>query len=152
MKITRENYQEEAHKFASYEHRAYPYLGLQEEIGELIGKVAKSFRGDKELDLEDLKKEAGDCFWMASEIDIDNNDNILTEAYEAWDEYKGHDACEIKEDEFIEFLCSHEHPMTKALTIMFRYGLDLEEILQMNIDKLQSRLERGVIRGDVDLR
>jgi len=152
MKITRHNYQEEAHKFASYEHRAYPYLGLQEEIGELVGKIAKSFRGDKELGLEDLKKEAGDCMWMTSEIDFLEGNNILKEAYGVWDDYNNHTPAEITEDKFVEFLCGTEHPTTKALCVMFYYGLDLEEILQMNIDKLQSRLERGVIKGDGDLR
>lgn len=72
-------YQKEAEKTACYskpkgQEWLYPALGLPEEVGEVCGKLAKSVRGDKELDKEELIKELGDCLWMlamlAKELDI----------------------------------------------------------------------------------
>lgn len=38
-------------------------LGLGEEAGEVLGKFKKATRGDRELDIDSVKKELGDVLW-----------------------------------------------------------------------------------------
>jgi NTP pyrophosphatase (non-canonical NTP hydrolase) len=122
------DYQREAHTFAGYgENPTYPFAGLAEEAGEVLGKFAKYIRkhggavpianpslppsGYPRLTLteadvafrEDLKKELGDVCWMVAE----------------------------------------------CATI---YGLDLGEIMAANLAKLEDRKRRGVIIGEGDNR
>jgi len=64
-------YQLNAHETAIYpEENALPYLslGLAAEAGEVADKVAKYYRGDKDLDLDELAKELGDVLWFVSEL------------------------------------------------------------------------------------
>ncbi len=73
------DYQLAAMKFAKYKYPDYPYMALAEEVGEVMGKLAKHGRkNDKTLlccidqitmgrakDLEaDLVKELGDVLWQ----------------------------------------------------------------------------------------
>lgn len=67
-----DDYQMHAHQFAVYEDSSYPYMGLAEEAGELIGKMAKIKRGDKQSDYAGLFKECGDVLWMLNEICVQN--------------------------------------------------------------------------------
>lgn len=67
-----DDYQMQAHRFAEYQDSSYPYLGLAEEAGELIGKMAKIKRGDKQSDYAGLFKECGDVLWMLNEICVQN--------------------------------------------------------------------------------
>lgn len=68
------DYQAAAKQFACYHNHdaeedvaIYPFLALSEEIGEVNGKIAKSLRGDRELDLASIAKELGDVLWNLSE-------------------------------------------------------------------------------------
>lgn len=46
----------------------YPFLGLSEETGEVMGKLAKVFRGDHSaIDQESVGLELGDVLWQLSE-------------------------------------------------------------------------------------
>lgn len=40
-----DKYQKQASKFAVYESRYYPFLGIAEEVGEFVGLAAKLERG-----------------------------------------------------------------------------------------------------------
>lgn len=150
MKVTFENYQELAHKYANYENDIYPYLGLQEEIGEAIGKIAKSYRGDKELDLEELKKELGDCLWMQSEIHTLEHELGYFHRELKSIEYDVVNFTKLSEKQFLRTLVHQSWSI--VFNIINYYDLDLLEILQMNIDKLEDRFQRGVIQGDGDNR
>lgn len=79
-------YQIKAMTFAKFSSLDYPFTGLSEEAGEVMGKLAKAqrkwemcqesvleniqygdkeFMSDREVELYDaLKKELGDCLWM----------------------------------------------------------------------------------------
>lgn len=75
-------YSEDAHKFAKYENNDYPFLALSEEVGEVMGKLAKYVRKQKcslstaiyeanngtceeaKQLRSDLKKELGDVLWQ----------------------------------------------------------------------------------------
>lgn len=77
------SYQEEAQKYAAYSTPDYPFFGLSEETGEILGKLAKASRKTGTCspflinnikqsnfyfeDLkEDLVKELGDLLWQLS--------------------------------------------------------------------------------------
>lgn len=119
------DYQLQAMTYARFSSLDYPFAGLAEEAGEVLGKLAKAQRKwemcqesvlenlsiahfepeaekEKEL-LESLKKELGDTLWMIQ-------------------------------------ACAHN------------LGLTLEEIAQDNIEKLSDRDARGVICGSGDNR
>lgn len=85
----------------------YPLLGVAEEAGELVGKIAKIVRNnDGIISLESRKTialELGDILWMLSMVSAE-------------------------------------------------FGFTLEEVAQMNIDKLQDRLNRNVIKSAGDNR
>ena len=70
------DYQKSAHDFAMYKDGLYPILGLAEEAGEAVGKVAKHLRAVGRLNAdapdapfaESLKSEIGDICWFVAEI------------------------------------------------------------------------------------
>lgn len=69
-------YQRKTREFAIYNSPIYPCLGLSEETGELIGKIAKAVRDgvtDPESYVESVKKEAGDVLWMLARLLDDRN-------------------------------------------------------------------------------
>lgn len=72
----------------------YPVLGLAEEAGEVVGKVAKAIRKDKPVDREALKKELGDVLWqlaaVATTFDLDLFDIAVSNIAKLEDrEYRG---------------------------------------------------------------
>lgn len=78
-------------------------LGLVGEAGEVAEKYKKSLRGDGAIDVDDLKKELGDCAYYLARV-ADN------------------------------------------------FGINLNEVLQLNIDKLNDRMVRGKLKGSGDSR
>lgn len=116
-------YQKEAMKFAKFSSLDYPFAGLAEEAGEVLGKLAKAqrkwemcqesvlenikypmpeFMSDEQVKLrDDIEKELGDCLWMIA-------------------------ACAANLE------------------------MSMVEIAQTNLDKLSCRDERGVICGEGD--
>ena len=105
-------YHKKAEEFARYLSPAYPFYGLAEEAGEVLGKVAKKARKavfshplydmtDEER--ADIAKELGDVLWMV-----------------------------------------------QACCTQLQYSLN--EVAVMNLKKLRSRQERGVIVGEGDNR
>ena len=77
-----DQYQQNAYQFAVYPQTElgcmYPFLGLAEEAGEVVGKVAKAVRKDQAVDLEGIKKELGDLMWnlaqCCTELGLDMGD------------------------------------------------------------------------------
>ena len=77
-----DQYQLNAAMFAVYPQtelgKMYPFLGLAEEAGEVVGKVAKAVRKGQEVDLDDIKKELGDVLWnvaqCCTELGLDMGD------------------------------------------------------------------------------
>jgi len=81
-----EEYQREANKTAVYPKNLdgaffYPSIGLAGEVGELLNKIKKIARDNKEIDREDLKGEIGDILWylaqLSTELGIDFEDVAL---------------------------------------------------------------------------
>ena len=122
------NYQDEAHKFASYKDPLYPLLGLQEEVGELSGKFAKAMRGDY--------------------IIIDNSEESISAVYS--DKNK-----EAQKEKFM-FTSDIQAEVGDILwmlsEICTQRGWNLNAIAENNIKKLQSRFNRNLINGEGDNR
>lgn len=82
-------YQKQASKFAVYPQRLYPFLGLAEEVGELVGLIAKGERGDYPFESfgspgkrrDALMKEAGDVLWQLSQC-LEESDISMQEVAE----------------------------------------------------------------------
>ena len=115
-------YQRAAMMFAKYDTNDYPFIALAEEVGEVMGKIAKFNRknkssmdstiecisgddfhlNDRELELKmTLKKELGDVLWQLQ-------------------------------------ACCNE------------LGFNLDDVATCNLEKLQCRSSRGVIIGEGD--
>ena len=73
------DYQEWTRTTAIYPREEYPMLGLAEETGELLGKIAKYYRDGGQMPYEAITKEAGDVLWMLSRI-LDDLGITLEEA------------------------------------------------------------------------
>lgn len=148
--VSIENYQENAMStcLPSCKNEKYAYYGYLSEAYELesklYGRDAKKIRGDSEEKLaeltESIKDEIGDCFWfIALRCELCKwsfkeiyNLKYREEEYEAGDD--------IYND------------MSYLVEACEELNFDIDEILQRNIDKLASRAERGVIKGNGDER
>lgn len=161
------DYQAAAMKTAVYPESArvtYPALGLLEEAGEVAGKIAKAFRdgGDPR---EAVLKELGDVCWMVAAlahdlgIDLDVSRIGIDTCYAT--EPSARCVCSLCSD--AELAASgaligdlNKAPMWRVLVCVKRisnsYGATLCDVLEMNLAKLASRAERGVIHGEGDER
>lgn len=125
-------YQKEAHKFATYgDNIMYPALGLSEEAGEVAGKIAKFIR-----------KHGGQS--PIPDVDavirmIDDGD-LNSEFVEDMNKFKSDVEKELGD------------VMWMVAELCTVYGLDLEEVMENNIAKLDDRKSRGVIVGEGDNR
>lgn len=144
-------YKEACKKYAQFpemDAHAYLYFGYWNEVGEVFGVLKKHLRGDfsKEEFREKLKAELGDVMWYIAMID----------------NYYGHDvsfalSVPQKHHKFSLLLkyTTIQNPRILANVvegIAGDYDITLSEILQYNIDKLEDRLQRDVIKGSGDNR
>lgn len=122
--MTLNEYQEQAMVTCLPESRndLYMLFGLNEEVGELHGKYSKAIRKG----------------WLRA--NDDNNVLISGEGYE-------------HEEEMIANIKKEAGDVLWMLSGFCKVmGWTLEEVAQMNLDKLASRKERGVIDGSGDNR
>ena len=118
-------YQNKAHDFASYGDNAmYPVLGLAEEAGEVCGKIAKFIR------------KHGGTEPMTARYELENKVTVT--------------------DDELKFRNDISKELGDAMWMIAElctvYGLDLGEVMAENIEKLEDRLNRGVIVGEGDNR
>lgn len=138
-------YQEKAFKTctpACYTDK-YLNLGYVSEVGELAGKLAKWVRGDVVSDA-DIMQEIGDCAWMAAVYERLHGSALSNEmSY----------PCTIYDEEhgILELLdATHDDAFYAVKRFCEWLGFDFDECLKMNIEKLASRQQRGVINGNGD--
>ena len=116
-------YQQQAMQFAQFSTRDYPFIGLSAEAGEVADKLAKAVR------------KYGECqesiLMLLSSPKPSSSEMVMLRK-------------EIAK-ELGDVLW-----MVQGCAGILNY--DLEEIAQMNIDKLQDRQNRGVIVGSGDNR
>lgn len=151
----------------------YSKLGMLEEIGELAGKIAKNIRGDyaiitddrhidstkeasgKYIRVKDLMLEVGDILWMLT-------------AYRHNNSIRGLDIITLdvpdKPTTQVE-LCKtiislngywingyNDKALTMIIHIIEYFGYTLEEVLYLNIEKLEQRRINNTIQGSGDNR
>lgn len=143
----------------------YPSLGLLGEVGEIAEKVKKVHRDKAGLysseDIRLLQKECGDVAWYLSQyvselgIDLAGCD---------WAEYT-HGTVSTEEtvirlgvevgrlldpQAFSSSTTCVGMILLQLRRLCTRLGIPLETVLQENVNKLQSRKERGVLKGSGD--
>lgn len=128
------HYQEEARRFANYAQAEYPFLGLGEEAGEVMGKLAKFSRK--------TSYGVGAAIVLARETQngfsrVDQQ-KVPVEVVEQ--------AAKLRED-LIKELGDVAWMLAACCSEL---EVDLETVLLRNIEKLDSRLKRGVIIGEGD--
>jgi NTP pyrophosphatase (non-canonical NTP hydrolase) len=157
--ITIKNYQQHAMKtcLPSAKNWDYAIHNYKAELFELLAKVesfqAKQIRDGEDFDkakyLEKIKDEIGDCFWQLALIcELRNeqfewhyNDKSDRDLY-VW----------IASMDFKSCISDVWREFGRIGFIVKMFDFDINEILQRNIDKLSSRAERGVIKGNGDER
>lgn len=117
------DYQKKAHDFATYGDNAmYPALGLAEEAGEVCAKIAKFIRRNTGLQPDTIYR-----------------DDSPTMDWNARNEQFRKDLSKELGD-----------VMWMVAELCTVYGLDMEDAMSENIEKLTDRRERGVIDGNGD--
>jgi NTP pyrophosphatase (non-canonical NTP hydrolase) len=158
-KITIKNYQKHAMKTCLPSARNWDYAthNYRAELFELLAKIesfhAKQIRDGDDFDetkyLDKIKDEIGDCYWQLALICELRNERFKSnyEGKVEWSSYNrvmNMDFESCISDVWIEF--------ARIDFIVEMFDFDINEILQRNIDKLASRAERGVIKGNGDER
>ncbi len=144
--MNKETYSKEAMKFAAYDDNMYPFWAVLEELGEFAGKIAKSLRGDKELDIDGLCKEAGDVLWQLNAAFQESENGAMPKDNDTYAWFLG-----IFEDVCLGFGYDHVSDVFEEY-IEATLNMDPNEIRQENIDKLTDRKNRNVISGNGDNR
>lgn len=117
-------YQAQAIKFAKYSESEYPFLALGEEVGEVMGKLAKFIRKNG----GNLSSVLDDISYPDIELNSDHFELRMQVKKELGDVLWQLQAC-----------CNE-------------LGFTLEEVALNNIDKLSGRESRGTIVGEGDSR
>ena len=149
---------------------SYDYLipGLVAEVGEVFGKVAKAVRDEwpRERLQEELKAELGDVCWFY--VLLSHVANLDPEEAKAYPESltskevlqdllaltaRIHELSALADPNEISWHCwlLELFPGYIARVAMV-YEIDIQEILEYNINKLESRKARGKLKGNGDLR
>lgn len=148
----------------------YCYLGLMEEYQEFLEKVENfSQNTHTSEDILNIYKEAGDVCWYITalslelELNVENIFNLddrstIIVDYRKFPQvlkkfYRDNKPIDLKWAENIlqSWVSSIIH-CCDYITNITKSDIDFEDILDMNYEKLLSRLERGVIHGDGDNR
>ena len=149
---------------------SYDYLipGLVAEVGEVFGKVAKAVRDEwpRERLQEELKAELGDCVWFytllchvaglqvrlpqAAQEELPEQEvlgDLLIRVVRVQEAslFQGMAAD-------LEWLCLLQIFPDYIARVAMVYELDMQEILEYNINKLESRKARGTLKGSGDVR
>lgn len=145
----------------------FDYLipGFVAEVGEVFGKVAKSVRDEwpEERLQEELKAELGDCAWFVvllqhvvgyvsrgelnPELEELTQKEVLTDLVRA--------ASKLTVDKYF-----FDTPSNYWIEVLYGYvarvamvyDLDMQDVLEYNINKLESRKARGTLKGSGDYR
>ena len=148
-RVTISNYQKLAMRTCmksccNKEYADFGFLSEQHEfLAKKYGYKAKQIRGDKDLSYDSIWQEIGDCFWFLAlrcQLNKISFEYIFKTSINKITKEKKHIYSDVKID--IEALKSYcKDYKTTPLKCM-----------QMNIDKLASRKERGKITGNGDNR
>lgn len=140
------------------ENTFHMFFGISSELGELFGAFKKHFIYEKELDLENVKEECGDLlFYFVNLIKFEINTEEEKENFINNFENLYKDALEEKEKIIKDKIVENMNPIkimsevSKSLdnllhiifTILARYEIDIQDVLQQNREKLDKRYPDG---------
>lgn len=170
-------YQKLAYKYAKYPAEVkgvYNALQIANELSEVAGKLIKSLRDGMNNQLKkDIADEIGDVLWHMAGLCSDCDKKIFVPFYVEEYPFKINDISEIvnkiSETSHNIICCVNKQIKDNrgqdyiyydnALDIwsilnflISQLGFNLNDILQNNLDKLESRFQRGVIGGSGDKR
>lgn len=145
----------------AFDH-AYLIPGIVGEVGELFGHRAKAFWHGSHPDRlkEELANEYGDICWMTAVLlsTYQIHEVDLSHSFQDKDPWLG---LLDGADNLYGLYTYDDTYVSSAARNLWAYlethcleitGLGFGEVLQMNLDKLRSRAERGVLRGSGDHR
>lgn len=171
------DYQKQAYKYAKYPESVkgiYNALQIANELGEVAGKFIKSLRdGMSDKLKKDIGDEIGDVIWHMAGLCSDvNRDFYKPSFFIGFDDFDSFDTI----NDIVRIsnnLYSISYDVTNSITengfkniyddfnqeiwsvfkkISENLNFNLDDILQNNLDKLESRFQRGVIGGSGDKR
>ena len=162
--MTFEEYQKEAVKFRleSANNDDYLTLGFIAEVGEAAGKLAKQIR-DGEFDEKAFIKELGDILWFVANLADFYDKEYDSEYSKALAKAKCFDYRLKPEEDWklllqLTSMCCNVYEYS-PLDIVYsiaelaaKFGYTLEQVAEINLAKLRSRANRGVIQGNGDER
>ena len=163
--MTFEEYQKEAVKFRTEtaNNEEYLTLGLIEEVGEAVGKLAKR-RRDGVWDEKAFIKELGDILWFVANFADYHDKNNGTDYFEQLkDSFDGKTHSLLTEIEDVVSAISWASDVVEGFDYLhnlvfdigclaYRYGYTLEQVAEINLAKLRDRAARGKIQGNGDER
>lgn len=167
--VTIENYQEHAMRtcLPSARNLNYAVANYTAEMFELFAKCksyhAKTIRDgtyfNQEKAINAIKDEIGDCFWQLA-LCCDLIKESFAKAYRkspVWlnaitPEEMAIGGIDFNENILHIRLCAIEGELSRIKSVCSDFKINPVECLQRNIDKLRSRAERGVIKGNGDER
>jgi NTP pyrophosphatase (non-canonical NTP hydrolase) len=181
IRLKLDEYQVNAYKTALYKQKKiYPALKLMGESGEItekVGKILRDFDGDFDNPetKQELAKELGDVMWYVAAICTDYGVKLseyahprkaqdVNKLYEGIDVIKmsariAAQACYVMELIILSDITRMDNIIIqtgKMVELIQKFahmiGYILEEIMDMNINKLSSRMTRGKIHGSGDNR
>lgn len=163
-----EEYQQRAVATALPTALNYDYLipGLVAEVGEVFGKVAKSVRDEwsRERLQEELKAELGDVYWFyvlichvaGQQVRLPQIPQVSVSEQELLGDLLKRVAGVQDVSLFPSMTSDLEWLLELFPSYIARvakvYEIDMQEILEYNIEKLESRKARGKLKGNGDLR
>ena len=159
-----EDYLDRAHTYSNIDKdklEEYVYYGALEEIGELTGKLVKSLRGDyvilpddvftvsnKFINYKDLMLEVGDIIWMLHMRERNCLRVLRTAGINSISDV-------LKAIRYATYNWTNSQynaTVLNLLPIIEYFGYTLEEVLYLNIEKLEQRRLNNTIQGNGDNR
>ena len=136
----------------------YLSLGIKSEIGELAGRLAKLYRGDKQIVdmLPSISSEIGDIYWFVSQYCHKHDIKFTIHNVFKGDFPPSMELVCRRVDCMLESSMEiDENPketisdIQRSLSmICFSFDLDIEDVLHNNYTKLTARHNKGTIKGD----
>lgn len=177
-----DTYIEQARSTAIYPgHFTYPAIGLAGESGELIDKIT-SLTSHKLVDKKEVIKECGDLIWYVVSTAIDVGIKPFAgKTFTQYGQLIGAGVDkrsaliklpvyvgkiseiakkQIRDNDYLDLGDDKVYIIEDCLTQIMRclfeiadeWDINMDDVAQVNIDKLLSRKERGVLKGEGDNR
>jgi hypothetical protein len=156
--MTPQKYQVKAKSFDCHPEHGYreaQVLGLIEELGEFAGKICKAHRKQQDPETRDLVLEAGDVIWRYCAILSHDNFRFISHYELIKSQKTSRTSMSYLLQECLvhaQLWTSHDRQVFDQSfgQILAKFCLNLDQILESNINKLEGRQLRETIVGEGD--